>query len=90
MAVQPFLFTAVRPGGVEVPEWLAGVRAGNGQGAAGQAAAHPAPDLDQMQAQGAELQVGHLEPGQPAPEGVEQPVGRGVQQRADRLALLSH
>jgi hypothetical protein len=56
--------------------------AGQVQGESLEAGADPATDLDQAQAQGAELQVGQLEVGQPAADGIEEPVGRCVQQRA--------
>ena len=42
----------------------------------------PAANLEEAEAQGAELEVGHAEPSQPAADGVEQPVGGAVQQQA--------
>jgi hypothetical protein len=43
---------------------------------------NPTADLAEAEAQGAELEVGHVELSQPAADGVEQPGGGAVQQEA--------
>jgi hypothetical protein len=58
-----------------VPGGLTRVTAGEVQGEAIESTAHPAPDLDQLQPQRAQLRLGHLPRGRPAASGVAPPVG---------------
>src|SRR5215212_1543991 len=43
----------------------------------------PAADLEQPQAQGIHLSAGGISPGEPAAQGVQQPVGGGMQEQAE-------
>jgi hypothetical protein len=47
--------------------------------------ADPAPDLEEPQAQGAELEVRDVTPRQPAPQGIQEPVGGAVQKQAELI-----
>lgn len=63
------------------------MRAGEVQVDHAQTHAEPTTDLEEAQAQGSELEVGHLAPRQPAAQGIEEPVGGAVQQQADLIGL---
>ena len=43
----------------------------------------PAADLEEAQPEGVELHAGHAAPDQPAAQGIEQPVGGGVQEQPE-------
>jgi hypothetical protein len=62
---------------------LAGVATGEVEGDHLQALSDLATDLDQPQAKGAELEVRHAEPSQPAAKCVEEPVGGTVQEQPE-------
>lgn len=48
--------------------------------------AHPAADLDQAQTQGAQMEACSTGLAEPALEGIEQPVGCGMQQQAKLIS----
>ena len=64
----------------ELPQGFSGVTARQMQPEAGGLLAHPAADLEQPQAQGSESERSGAALAQPAAEGIEQPVGGGMQQ----------
>ena len=66
-----------------MPEGLARVTAGEVEVDCVEALPHPAPDLKEPETQGADLQVGDVEPRQPAPDGLQEPVGGTVQQELE-------
>src|SRR5215212_4133850 len=56
---------------------------GEGEADAGEELADASADLEQTETQRVELHAGDAEPGEPASEGIEQPVGGGVQEQAE-------
>src|ERR671934_417610 len=70
-------------GGEEVPEGLSGVAARQMERDRTEVLRDPTANLEEVEAQGAELEVGHAEPSQPAADGIQQPVGGAVQQEAE-------
>jgi hypothetical protein len=72
-----------QPGRETVPKRLARVTARQVQLEAIQSLAHPAADLDEAQAHGIHLPARHARLHEPAPNGIQEPVGGGVQQQAE-------
>jgi hypothetical protein len=66
-----------------VPERLARMTVRQVQLEAVQSLAHPAADLDEAQAHSIQLQARHASLHEPAPNGIQEPVGSGVQQQAE-------
>ena len=66
-------------GGKQVPEGFAGMTASQVEGQPVQALTDPAADLYEPGPEGPQLQMGDLEPCQPALDGIEQPVGGAMQ-----------
>ena len=65
------------------PEGFAGMAGGEVEADAVGQFADAAGDLEEAEAEGVELVVSRLGPGKPAAQGVEEPIGRQMQEQAE-------
>lgn len=71
LPISLFYSRTIRPHGQEEPERLSGMTACQMEMDRIERLAHPAPDLEEPQAECAQLEMWLVEPCQPAPDGVE-------------------